>query len=90
MVMHFWDPEDLTKYQDMHDWSHLDESGSFSPRRGISFSWRKKTKALHKTPISYNKGYALVCCCEASIQPLFEFLVGWQIGNLAYWGLGTS
>ena len=25
IALHFWDHEDPTKYQDMHDWIHLDE-----------------------------------------------------------------
>ena len=29
MTMQFRDPQDLTKYQDMHDWIHLDEKWFF-------------------------------------------------------------
>ena len=29
MAMHFRDPVDLTEYQDMHDWIHLDEKWFF-------------------------------------------------------------
>ena len=54
MAMQFRDPEDLTKYQDMHDQIHLDEKS-------------KKTKALCQTQITYHKGDVPVCCCKATI-----------------------
>ena len=31
MALHFRDPQDLTKYWDMHDWIHLDEIWFLSP-----------------------------------------------------------
>ena len=42
-----------------------------------------------RTFLSHHKGNVLVCYCEALIGLLCEFLVGWKIGNFAYWGLET-
>ena len=87
MALHFRDHEDPI-YVTRSIWMR---SGFFScgRRRGITLSLRRKPKMVHKTQIAYHKGNVLVCCCGASIQPLCQILVGRQIGNLAYWGLGT-
>ena len=45
MALHFRDPEDPTKYQDMCDWIHLDEKWFFLTwEKEISFSQRSKTQ----------------------------------------------
>ena len=31
-----------------------------------------------------------MCCGKAAFEHLSEFLVGWEVGNLAHWGLGAS
>ena len=65
--IHFRDPEDPTKYQDMRDWIHLDEKW-FSEEGAVSPSPRGgKPKMVHKTQIAYHKGNVLMCSCEALI-----------------------
>ena len=57
MAMHFRDPQDPTKYQDMHDWIHFDEKWFFlTQEKEWYLLLPEKTKVLHKTQISHHKG----------------------------------
>ena len=92
MALHFRNPEDPSEYQDMHDQIHLDEKWFFlvwEKERYLLFPKEKNPKWCVKHKLHITKVMFLCAVVRPQYKPQCKILVGWQIGNLAYWGLGT-
>ena len=88
MAMHFRDPQDPTKYQDMHDWIHLVEKWFF-------LTWEKEQYLLlpdEKNPkhcIKHKSHITKVMFLCAVARPQFNPSVNssWD-GKLGIWPIG--
>ena len=88
MAMHFRDPEDLTKNQDMHDWIHLDEKWFF-------LTWEKEMYLLlpeEKNPKCCGKHKShitkVMFLC-AVVRPQYNPSANsWWDGKLGIWPIG--
>ena len=85
MANHFWDPQDPSKYQDMHDHIHLDEKWFFHTRekeRYLLVSDEKNPKHCVKHKSHFTK--VMILCTVSRL--CFNLSVNsWWDGKLGIW-----
>ena len=92
MDMHFRDPQDPTKYQDMHDWIHLDEKWFFLTQEKEQYLLlldEKNPKHCVKHKSHITKVMFLCAVARPQFNPSANSWWDSKIGDLANWGLGT-
>ena len=95
MANHFRDPQDPSKYQDMHDQIHLDEKWFFhtlEKEQYLLLLLPDKKNPKHSVKHTSHKAKVMFLCTV--VRPHFNPSVNswWDsklIGDLAYWELGT-
>ena len=88
MVNHFWDPEDFSKYQDMHDHIHLDEKWLFrtqEKQRYLLLSDEKNPKYCVKHKSHITKVMFLCAVARPRFNPSAN---SWWDGKLGIWPIG--
>ena len=88
MALHFRDHNYRTKYQDMHDWIHLDEKCSFLMQEKESYlllSKEKNPKWCIKYKLHITKVMLLCAVARPQYNPCAK---SWWDGKLGIWPIG--
>ena len=88
MALHFRDCEDLTKYQDMHDWIHLDEkwfSLTWEKERYLLLPKETNPKQCIKHKLHSPNVMFLCAVVRAQYNPCAK---SWWDGKLEIWPIG--
>ena len=88
MAMHFREPQDSTKYQDMHDWIHLDEKWFFLTQKKEQYLLLPEEKnpkhcVKHKSHIT--KVMFLCAVARPQFNPSTN---SWWDSKLGIWPIG--